>query len=170
MRANDDSRALEAVADVLWTERHLVDYLLFKLVTTKLLLTAGERRFMPRAMDEVERVLERLQDVEVRREMALQPVAAAWNVPVTDLSLATLAARAPEPMATVFRDLHENFLALTAEIEETSALNRKLANSTLNHVRSMLETLTGPSAPTTYTARGTHDHVRTNPIRLDKAL
>lgn len=170
MNATDDSDALETVADVLWAERHLVEYLLFKLITAKLLLSAGERRFMPRAMDEIERVMERLADVEGRREAALRPVAAAWNIPLPELSLAALATRAPEPMATVFKDLHENFLSLTAEIEETSAANRRLAHSTLNQVRSTLETLTGPSVNTTYTARGTHDHLITNPIRLDKAL
>lgn len=168
MRATNDSQALEAVADVLWAERHLVEYLLFKLTTAKLLLAGGERRFMPRAMDEVEGVMGRLAEVEGRREVALGPVASAWEVPISELSLALLATRAPEPMATVFKDLREGFMMLTAEIEETSNANRKLANTTLNHVRSTLGTLTGPSVTTTYTARGTHDHSVTNPIRLDK--
>jgi hypothetical protein len=169
-QATDDRRALEALADVLWAERHLVEYLLFKLVSAKLLLAAGERRFMPRAMDEVERVMDRLHDVEGRREAALGPVAADWGCRVADLSLANLATRAPEPMATVFRDLHESFLTLTSEIEETSEANRRLATSTLNQVRSTLETLTGPSVTTTYTARGTHDHIVTAPIRLNEVL
>ena len=167
---SNDREALETLADVLWAERHLVEYLLFKLVTAKLLLAAGERRFMQRAMDEVERVMERLQEVEVRREVALAPVAAAWGCPMDDLSLAKLVTTAPEPMATVFADLHESFLALTAEIEETSAANRRLASQALSEVQSTLETLTGPAVTTTYTARGTHDHMVAGPMRLNEVL
>ena len=168
--ATDDQPSLEALADVLWAERHLVEYLLFKLVTAKLLLSAGERRFVPRAMDEVERVLERLHEVENRRELALLPVAAALDVPIPELTLASLSTRAPEPMATVFRELHEDFMRLAGEVEETSAANRRLANSSLNQVRSTIENLTGPSVTTTYTARGTHAHVMNTPIRLDEVL
>lgn len=168
--ATDDGEPLEALADVLWAERHLVEYLLFKLVTAKLLLSAGERRFVPRAMDEVERVLERLHEVERRREAALVPVALAWGVGPSELSLATLSVHAPEPMATVFRDLHEGLLKLADEIEETSAANRRLANAGLNQVQSALDNLTGPSVTTTYTARGTHAHVVNAPVRLDEVL
>lgn len=170
MTVSDHRGPLEDLADVLWAERHLVEYLLFKLVTANLLLSAEERRFVPKAMDEVERVMERLGEVENRREAALLPVAREWQLQPRDLSLATLAQRAPEPMATVFRDLHSDFMALTAEIESTSAENRKLANSALNHMHSALETLTGPTIATTYTAKGTHDVGITNPIRLDRAL
>lgn len=166
----DDREALEALADVLWAERHLVEYLLFKLVTAKLLLAAGERRFMPRAMDEVERVVERLKDVEEHREAALSPIAAAAGCRIADLTLAKLVTVAPEPMATVFKDLHDNFMALTAEIEETSATSRRLASQALSQVRSTIETMTGPALTTTYTARGTHDHIMTAPIRLNEVL
>jgi FlgN protein len=168
--ATDDRDPLEALADVLWAERHLMEYLLFKLVTAKLLLTAGERRFVPRAMDEVERVLERLHEVERRREAALVPVALELDAAADDLTLATLSTRAPEPMATVFRDLHQGLMKLADEIEETSATNRRLANAGLNQVRSTLDNLTGPSVTTTYTARGTHAHMNSGPVRLDEVL
>ena len=170
MHQIDDRDALEALADVLWAERHLVEYLLFKMVTAKLLLAAGERRFMPRAMDEVERVTERLHDAETRREAALLPLARSWGCSVQDLTLAKLAERVEEPMATVFRDLHEGFKTLTAEIEETAATNRRLTNQELGHVRSTLDALTGAGATNTYTARGTHDHVAAGPVRLNEVL
>lgn len=166
----DDRGALEDLADVLWAERHLVEYLLFKLVTANLLLAAEERRFVPKAMDEVERVMQRLSDVESRREAALLPLARRWGVAADELSLAALATRAEEPMATVFGDLHREFLSLTAEIEQTSAENRRMANSALNHMHSALDTLTGPTIASTYTAKGTHDVGVTNPLRLDRAL
>ena len=162
--------ALEQLADVLWGQRHLVEYLLFKMITAKLLLGAGERRFMARSMEEIDRVVARLSEVEVRRAAALEPVARAWDVAPDDLTLARLSTDAPQPMATVFGDLHRAFLSLTSEIEQTAEDNRRLAGGQLDQLRSSLEGLTGPSVTTTYTARGTHDHIVTAPIRLDEVM
>ena len=161
---------LQGLADDLWSERHLVELLLYKLVTAKLLLAADERRFVTLALDEVGRVVDALHDAEARREAAVRAVAAAWAVPVEAVTLHELARQAPEPMRTVFADHATAFLELTAEIEETASTNRRLASATLGHVRASLDALTGPTQTTTYTATGRRGAAAAAPVRLDRVL
>lgn len=162
--------SLEALADDLWSERHLVELLLFKLVSAKLLLAADERRFVAPALDEVQRVLAKLHEAEVRRAITLEDVAGDWRVAADDLTLAELATHAPEPLRGVFRDHQRAFQALVVEIEETAAANRALASSALGQMRQAIDALTGPSLGATYTAAGHHDTAFTPPTRLNEVL
>jgi hypothetical protein len=163
--------SLEALADSLWAERHLVELLLFKLVAAKLLLAADERRFVALALDEVQRVLTALREAEVRRVITLEDVARSWQVTADDLTLAELATHAPEPLRGVFRDHHDAFHALAREIEEVAAANRKLAAGALTQVHEAMDALTGPPAGgTTYTASGRPDTPVPVPTRLDEVL
>lgn len=164
------SERLHALADTLWAERHLVEFLLFKLVTAKLLLAADERRFVTLALDEVGRLVESLHEAEGRRESAVAAVAAEWGVPSEELTLSELARHAPEPMRTVFNDHATAFFTLAAEIEETASTNRRLATATLGHVSASLDALTGSQVTTTYTADGRHGATTTAPLRLDRVL
>lgn len=172
MRATDSKIRLETLADTLWQERHMVEFLLFKLVTAKLLLSADERRFTTMAVDEVDRVLEALREAEQRRAAAVDAVAAQFQMPAEQLTLSTLATRCREPLRTVFSELADSFQTLAAEVEETAALNRRLASTTLDHVQQALDALTGPATTTvTYTAAGRHDAPPTTaPLRLDQVL
>ncbi|HEY8339184.1 MAG TPA: flagellar protein FlgN [Egibacteraceae bacterium] len=164
------SERLHALADTLWAERHLVELLLFKLVTAKLLLAADERRFVTLALDEVGRVLDSLHEAEQRREEAVADVAAEWGVRTDELTLTELARRAPEPLRTVFADHATAFLDLANEIDETASTNRRLATATLSHVHASLDALTGDSSTTTYTADGRHGATTAAPLRLDRVL
>lgn len=170
MTLGDRTRGLEQLAETLWAERNVVQFLLFKLVTAKLLLAADEHRFVAHALDEVERVLAGLREAEARRTAALSATARDWGVPAGDLSLRELVRLAPEPMATVFRDHQESFVALAEEIESTAADNRRLATSALTHVQRTLDALTGPPVGPTYTATGRHDTATPRPTRLDSVL
>jgi FlgN protein len=161
---------LEALADTLWAERHLVEFLLFKLTAAKLLLAADERRFVALALDEVQRVLVALRGAETRRARAVEEVAAELHVPADQLTLSQLASHSPEPLRTVFRDHADGFLALATEIEETAALNRRLASATLSHVQRAIDALTGPPAVSTYTASGRPTTATAAPMRLDQVL
>lgn len=163
-------RELEALADTLWAERHVVEYLLFKLITAKLILAADERRFVTPALDEVERMVTALRSAEVRRASALATVARAWSVNVDALTLSELADRAPEPFGAVFRDHRDAFQSLASEIEATAQENRKLASSSLTHVQETIDALAGPPAGHTYTASGRHDATTTSALRLDEVL
>jgi hypothetical protein len=150
MATIDDRRELEALAETLWAERHVVEYLLFKLVTAKLVLGADERRFVKPALDEVSRVTGALRQA--------------------DLTLVELAARAGQPMQSVFLDHRDGFRALAEQIEETTAANRQLAAGALASVSETLDGLTGPAMATTYTASGRTETGRTGPSRLDWVL
>lgn len=170
MKRSPAARELEALADTLWAERRVVEYLLFKLLTAKLVLAADERRFVAPALEEVERMMQTLRAAEVQRAAALESVARGWGVSSDHLTLRELAEQSPEPMAGVFRDHQEAFAELANEIEETARENRKLASASLSHVRETIDALTGPSAPPTYTATGRHDKATARPVRLDEVL
>jgi hypothetical protein len=161
---------LEDLADTLWQERHMVELLLFKLVTAKLLLAADEHRFVGAAVDEVTEVVEALRGAEGRRVAALQSVADRLEIPVEDLTLSEVVRRAPAPMNHVFRDHRDAFLGMTREIEETASANRQLASAALGRVRRSLDALTGASPVTTYNAAGTTVPTPGGAARLDAAL
>lgn len=170
MSSLDRTRGLESLADTLWAERHVVEFLLFKLVAAKLILAADERRFVTPALGEVERVLQALREAELQRAATVAGLAADWGVDTDELTLAELASNAPEPMRSVFRDHQEAFLALAREVDETAAANRRLATAALDHVQQALDALTGPQQGHTYTADGRPDTPVRAPTRLDRVL
>lgn len=161
---------LEALADTLWAERHVVEFLLYKLTVAKLLLVADERRFVSAALSEVEQVVARLRDAEQRRQEAVATVAAEWGRRPADLTLSVLADEAPDPLRGVFEDHRKGFLELSAEIEETAAENRRLATGSLNSIQQALEALTGVGSGPTYTASGRTEAPQVRPSQWDQSL
>lgn len=161
---------LEALADTLWAERHLVEFLLYKLTVAKLLLVADERRFVSAALSEVEQVVGRLREAEQRRTDALSAVAVEWRRPPAEVTLAVLAEETEEPMRGVFADHRKGFFELSAEIEETAAENRRLASGSLNAIQQALEALTGAPAGPTYTASGRTEAPQAGPSQWDQIL
>lgn len=161
---------LEALADTLWAERHVVEFLLYKLTVAKLLLVADERRFVSAALSEVEQVVARLRDAEDRRQAALAAVAAEWRRPAADVTLSVLAEETAEPMRGVFDDHRKGFLELSLEIEETAAENRRLATGSLNSIQEALDALTGTAAGPTYTASGRAQSPHVGPSQWDQTL
>lgn len=164
------AHVLEGLADTLWQERHMVEALLYRMVTAKLLLAADEHRFVSAAMDEVEHVVDQLRDAEHDRLAALVEVANRMEVPVEDLTLAEIARRAPAAMRMVFDDHRTAFLDLTAEIEQTADANRQLASSALGRLQRSLDALSGAGPASTYNAAGQADHAPVSPRQLDRAL
>lgn len=164
------AHVLEGLADTLWQERHMVESLLYRMVTAKLLLAADEHRFVAAAMDEVEHVLASLREAEHGRMQALAAVADRLRVPVEDLTLAEIARRAPGPMRMVFEDHRTAFLDLTTEIEQTAAANRQLASGALGRVQRSLDALFGTNPAATYDATGHAAHAMAAPVHLDRSL
>ena len=101
---------MEHVATTLEREGEALEQLLFKLVETKLLLEAGEARFLPRATREVERARARC------RELDLLRAATVARLETTE-TLRAIAAAAPSPWPAILRDHHEVLSRLVAEIE-----------------------------------------------------
>lgn len=161
---------LTVLADTLWAERHVVEYLLYKLLTARLMLAADERRFVSVALEEVDRVVGMLREAEQRRAAALARAAESLGVPASELTLAELATRAPGPLRSVFRDHRDAFATMAAEIDEHTRANRRLASSALNDLHATIGGLAGPPVGTTYTADGRAHTARTDPLRLNRVL
>lgn len=155
----DAHAALEELTARLWDERRIVTYLLFKLTVTKLLLAADDRRFVPDALQEVDRTVELLREGEERRDEALRDLAEAWQMAPDSLTLQLLAQQAPEPYDELFREHLQAFQRLAAEIEAVARENRALARSELDHLGVTIEALTGTdrSSVATYDASGRLD-------------
>jgi hypothetical protein len=161
---------LEALADTLWAERHVVELLLYKLVAARLLLAADERRFVHLALGEVERVLAALRTAEEHRVAATEALAAVLGLPADAVTLPELAVSAPEPLRSVFADHQKGFAVLTAEIEETAATNRRLASIGLSSLEEALERISGAYQAATYTAQGRHQAAAPAAVRLDRVM
>lgn len=170
--APDEGRRarLEALADTLWAERHLVEFLLYKLTVAKLILAADERRFVSVALSEVERIIGNLREAEADRNRAVADVARDWDRPAAEITLGVLAEEAPEPMRSVFDDHHRGFNELSVEIEETAAENRRLASGALNSIQAAIEALTGPATTATYDAAGRTRGGTVAPTQWDQVL
>ncbi|HSK96880.1 MAG TPA: flagellar export chaperone FlgN [Euzebyales bacterium] len=162
--------ALDTLIDTITAERHVVEYLLFKLITLKLLFVHDERRFIEKAANEAERVISNLRQAEERRDQALQVVADEWDVSADELTLTRLAREAPEPSGKTFRDLQRSLRGLTDEIEAVLEDNRKLAEGGLNDVRTVLDAVVGNAAGDLYTDAGRRYRTQAQPMQLDKAL
>lgn len=161
---------LKSVQDRLWTERHLLDFLLFKLTAAKLILAADDRRFMSPALAEVEHVIEKLRLAEIERSISVSKLAEEWGVSADALTLAELAERAEEPYGTIFTDHRTALLKVGAEIEEVALENRRLASSSLTDIQENIDLLMGKPAEATYNDKGRRRLGPTSPRRLDAAL
>jgi len=169
MRNLEECRQLPALADTVWAERTLVERLLYKLVTAKLILAADLRRYVPQALEEVEDIVGQLWAAEDRRVIALGAVATEWRVRPDELTLGHLAEEAPEPWSSMFADHHQAFAEMTSEIEQTAADNRRLANTALASIQTSLGNLTGVQ-PSTYTAQGAAASGPVRPTTIDQAM
>jgi hypothetical protein len=115
---------MEHLAAVLEREGEALELLLFKLTETKLLLEAGEARFLPRATGEVERARTRAREVDLLR-------AATFARSTDRLTLREVASTAPAPWPPILRDHHQVLSRLVAEIELVAYRNAEQARAGL---------------------------------------
>ena len=118
---------MEHLASTLEREGDALELLLFKLIETKLLLEAGEARFLPRATAEVERARARARELDL-----LRATTAARIDP--DASLRMLAAAAPAPWPAILRDHHEVLVRLVSEIEVVAHRNAQVAKALIGEL------------------------------------
>lgn len=170
MSRHPPAEGLHELMERLWAERHLLEFLLFKLVTARLVLAADARAFVTPALGEVEIAIERLREAELLRAAAVARLAEEWGVPAERLSLSYLADHAPEPAATMFREHREGFRKLVEEIEEVAAENRRVAAAAAEHVRENLDALVGAEVGDTYDPSGRRGVVVPPPARVDREL
>ena len=159
--------SLAEVSAVLWSERELLELLLFKLEEEQLVLASGRARWLAHATREVEMVIEQIREAELSRAVTVDALAAELGLPSSP-SLTALADAVPAPWDDLLRGHREAFLTLTDEISGMSRSNRELLGQ---QQRLSRETLLGldAAASRTYGPRG----AAPEPARarvIDKAL
>ena len=136
----------------LWHERELLEMLLFKLEVQRLLLAAGDGRWMHFATNEIEHVLERLRTTTVARVVDATAVAEEWGAPEA-ATLKELVEHAPtDAWREVFADHLRVLTQLVAEIGQLRDVNVQQLSAVL---RTTQETIAGLGADTgEYTTDG----------------
>lgn len=114
---------LQAVSHALWEERHQAELLLARVVALRLVLQAGEHRFVSACLDEVETAMAELAGHTLAREEVLADVAP------TPSTLATLAATAPPPLAWALAEHDSSLTGLVDELDLEVSTTRRLARA-----------------------------------------
>jgi hypothetical protein len=112
------------VSDILWRERELLDLLLFKLDSQRLLLRAGSSRWLARSTHEVDIVLEQLQLVEITRAIDVDDLAAQLGLR-PGATLSDLAAVAPTLWAELLHAHRAAFRILIEEVTNLAEANQR---------------------------------------------
>ena len=166
MDTSPASPHLVQLADTLWYERRLLEFLLFKLVSANLVLTSGDHRFVTPAIAEVERVMEAVRTAEADRSRVLEACARALNLAPETLTLGFLAQNAPAALRDDFAEHRNGFMELVNEIENLTRENRRLASVSLEDLRDTL----GLPENLTYDAAGRRGPVSQRPTTIDRIL
>ncbi|MFN8196545.1 MAG: flagellar protein FlgN [Nocardioidaceae bacterium] len=135
---------MEKLSLILWRERELLETLLFKLEEERLLLASGRTRWLMRAAQEVETVLQSIRETEILRSVAADEAAASIGLGASP-SLRALADSVGEPWHTILVEHRDAFVAVTQEITALADANRELLTAGYRSARETLMTL-GDSA------------------------
>jgi hypothetical protein len=154
------------LADTLWYERRLLEYLLFKLVSANLVLIADDRRFVGPAIAEVDAVMAEIRKAEGQRSEVVAAVARERNVPPSDVGLAFLVEHAPASLKATFEDHRTVFHQLVGEIEILTKENRRLATVGLDGIQGTL----GFAGGEIYDAAGRATRTPDHPVRVNRVL
>jgi hypothetical protein len=141
---------LSEASNILWHQRHLLELLLFKLDVEQTLLAAGRLRWLARATNEVELVLDEIRSTELARAVAIDDVAAELGL-APACSLRELAAVAPAPWDSILMEHRDAFLVLTEEISVVARANRDLVSHGQQAVADVLD-LVAESGPDPFAA------------------
>lgn len=128
---------LSEVSTILWQERDLLEQLVFKLEEQQLLLAAGRTRWLARAADELDAVMEDLRHVELLRAIEVDDTAKALGI-AAGPSLAALAAAAPEPWDGLLAQHRDALVLLADEVRDRSTHNCDLLGRGEAAVRELL--------------------------------
>jgi len=153
---------------LLWRERELLEFLVFKLEEEQLLLTAGKSRWLQHATREVEQVVDRLRTAGLGRSVEVAALAKQWGTD-EDATLRELVAHAPAgPWSEIFSAHLQAMTDLTAQIKELRNLNEQFLRAA---ARSAQETLASVVPdPGTYDARGMSGSFATGAQLFDESL
>ncbi|XKH58701.1 hypothetical protein LG293_16765 (plasmid) [Citricoccus nitrophenolicus] len=147
----------ENLSNDLWRERDVLDNLLYKFTTQRLLVSNGESRWLGRCTAEIETLKDQLATTQLAVDVHSAALAEKWGLHTGAApTLRELVEAAPVdgPWAEMLGDHHANILRIAESIRSTSEENLrilKVANISLQD---------GGQAPTpvTYTATGAAAH------------
>jgi hypothetical protein len=129
---------LSEASNILWRQRHLLELLLFKLDVEQTLLAAGRLRWLARATNEVEMVLDEIRATELARAVAIDELASTYRL-APGCSLRELAAAVPAPWDSILTEHRTAFLGLTDEIAVVARANRDLVSHGQKAVAEVLD-------------------------------
>ena len=127
--------------------------LLWRLTVLRLVTAADESRFVESAAAEVDMAAAELAEVERARTDLVARLAAEGGTPGAEMTLAAIAANAPEGVAMALTTYRRRLNALTAEIESTSTQIRKHLSVAMRHLDAVIGETRG-TGPATYDAEG----------------
>ena len=131
---------MERLSLILWRERELLETLLFKLEEERLLLASGRTRWLMRAAQEVEQVLQSIRETEILRSVAADEAALSIGQGASP-SLRALADSVDEPWQSILIEHRDAFVAVTQEITALADANRELLTAGYRSARETLMTL-----------------------------
>lgn len=136
---------------LLWSERNLLDLVIFKLTEEQLLLTGGHTRWLPHATAEVKASMNHLRLAGLAVAVEVAAVAKEWGLE-GEPTLSELAAAAPSAWADILRS-HRT--AQSAQVAQIQTLRDSNENFLRAASRSTQETLAGLRPETgTYDSHG----------------
>ena len=140
--AVDGAELYGAVSNALWTQRDLLDRLLYRLVAEQLVLTSGSTRWLAKADDDVRQALDDLRTGEVARAVHVDALVRHFGME-PDASLADLAVGAPDLWADLLTDHRLALRELAFEVQQVSDENQRLLKAGANAVRETLASVGG---------------------------
>ncbi len=158
--------SMEDLSSVLWRERELLETLLYKLEVEQLVLAGGRSHWLATAAREVERVLDRIREIEVLRALELDALAEELGLEPNP-SLHEIAAASEEPWSSIWLDHREAFTTVATEISKMAESNRDLLTAGYHAAQATMLSLSEGSG--TYGADGALDSRRRSSL-LDRSL
>lgn len=152
------------VTSLLWSEREALEALHYRLVQQRLLLAAGETRWLHQSDSDLSAAVETMRAGELLRAVEFDRFVGLLGLPV-DTTLRELADLAPAPWDQVLADHRLVLRALVAEVEATTAEVRSLLNAGSTAIRETLELVTRSTA--TYSADGAATGLSRGGLLLD---
>lgn len=160
---------LSEASNILWRQRHLLELLLFKLDVEQTLLAAGRLRWLARATNEVEMVLDEIRATELARAVAIDDVAMGLGL-APGCSLRELADAAPAPWDDIFTEHRTAFLVLTEEIAVVARANRDLVHHGQQAVADVLDLVTDRAPDDPFDAVRGHGPRRGPSVLVDEVV
>ncbi len=141
---NDEISGFAEVASLLWTEREILERVLFKVVEEQLVVAAGHTRWLPSTNREIEAALGDLRRTEVERATEVDAVAKQLDLPPA-CTLTELAHAAPQPWDEIIREHRVALVGLMSEINAATSETRRLLDAGGRAVGEALQALHGGS-------------------------